>query len=121
MLKRMVVLLALVAPLTLAAVSPAYAGAVKGPRRWSEKVPANDKVVFNIEFRGGQTAEFAIIGDGDTDVDVFVRDANGRLVASDTGLSDLGLVRWRPAQDQVYRIEVVNLGGVWNLVRCGHN
>jgi hypothetical protein len=120
MFTRLFVVTAVLSALGLAA-GPCPAGAVKGPRRWSRKVEADGKAVYHIAFRGGEIAEFAIVGDGGTDVDLFVYNRDGRLVVSDTGLSDLGLVRWRPAEDQVYRVELVNLGRVPNTVRCGHN
>ena len=101
--------------------SAAYAGATGGQKRWAEKAPSRQTLVYNIEFAGGQTAEFAIVGDADTDVDIFVYDQNGNLVTQDVGLSDLGMVRWTPGFTQTYRIEVKNLGGVWNMVRMGHN
>jgi hypothetical protein len=82
--------------------SAAYAGATTGQKRWAEQVPARQAATYNIEFAGGQTAEFAIVGDADTDVDIFVYDQNGNLVTQDIGLSDLGLVRWTPGSTQTY-------------------
>jgi hypothetical protein len=97
------------------------AGASRGQRRWSEKIQAGSSVTYNIEFVGGKTAEFAIIGNSDTDVDILVYDKSGNRIAQDVGLSDLGLVRWTPGSTQTYRIEVKNLGNTWNMVRMGHN
>lgn len=98
-----------------------WAGAAGGAKRWSAKVDAKAEVVYKITFRMKETAEFAIIGDGDTDVDVFVYDSANKLVAQDIGLSDLGLVRWTPDKTQEYRIVVRNLGTVFNRVHMGHN
>lgn len=97
------------------------AGATGGPRRQAQRVEARSTFTLSVEFRGGEVAEFGIVGDGDTDVDVIVYDAGGRRVVQDVGLTDLGLVRWTPPETQVYRIELVNLGNVWNDVRYGHN
>jgi hypothetical protein len=97
------------------------AGAKGGQRRWTRKMDKNGEVYYKIEYIGGQTAEFAIIGDGSTDVDIFVMDQNGKVVASDTGFSDLGLVTWKPAQTQVYTIKVQNLQAGENTVVMGHN
>ena len=101
--------------------SPAYAGASRGQRRWSEKIQARSSVTYNIEFAGGKTAELAIIGNSDTDVDILVYDKSGNRIAQDVGLSDLGMVRWTPGSTQTYRIEIKNLGNTWNMVRMGHN
>src|SRR5262245_57779927 len=103
-MKRLTIGGGLLALVLLAGTSPCFARAQAGAKRWSAKVPANDKVVYHIAFKAGETAEFAILGDGDTDVDIFVYDQAGNLVVADVGLTDMGLVRWRPDQDQVYRI-----------------
>jgi hypothetical protein len=117
--------IALAALLALAVLTDvggsAAAGASRGQRRWSEKIQAQSSVTYNIEFAGGKTAEFAIIGNSDTDVDILVYDKSGNRIAQDVGLSDLGLVRWTPGSTQTYRIEVKNLGNTWNMVRMGHN
>ena len=62
-----------------------------------------------------------MIGDGNTDVDIEVYDAAGRLVTKDDGFSDLGLVRWRPASTQEFTIRVKNLGSEDNTCVMGHN
>ena len=68
-----------------------------------------------------QNAEFAVIGDGSTDVDILVFDAEGKEVASDTFFTDLALVRWQPTKTQEYTIKVRNLGNVDNTCTMGHN
>src|SRR5689334_711482 len=113
--------IALAALLAVTLLSDVRAGASRGQRRWSEKIQAHSSVTYNIEFAGGKDAEFAIIGNSDTDVDILVYDKSGNRIVQDVGLSDLGLVRWRPGSTQTYRIEVKNLGNTWNMVRMGHN
>ncbi len=67
-------------------------------------------------FYGGETATVSIAGDGDTDLDLFIYDMNGRLVAQGIGLTDRETVSWYVPgnRTQTYRIVVRNLGGVWN-------
>ena len=120
-MKQVMVALALSSFLPLVGETMCQAGAVDGQRRWSERVEAQQEMVYNIRFIGGQTAEFAILGDSATDVDIFVYDEDGRLVTFDVGLSDLGMVRWTPTHTQNFRIVVRNLGSVWNRVNLGHN
>jgi hypothetical protein len=100
----------------------ADAGAKAGQKRFKDvKVPANGQVEYKVVFKANEKAEFACIGDKDTDVDLFVYDADGKLVASDVELSDLALVRWIPTKEQEYKIVVKNLGSVYNLCQLGHN
>ena len=91
------------------------------PKRWKRKVPKNSDVVYKIKYVANQDAEFAVIGEGNTDVDIFVKDENGNNVTSDTGLTDLALVRWRPTKTQVFTIIVRNLNNEDNECYMGHN
>ena len=102
------------------------AGSKDGPRRWTKVVPKNSDLVYKIVFVAGNepskmSAEFAIIGDGNTDVDIEVYDAAGKLVAKDDGFTDLGLARWRPTSTQEFTIRVKNLGSEDNTCVMGHN
>src|SRR4051812_13791808 len=103
-----------------------WAGSKDGPRRWTKVIPKNADLVYKIVFvassdQAKMAAEFAIIGDGNTDVDIEVCDAAGKLVAKDDGFSDLGLARWRPSVTQEYTIRVKNLGSEDNTCVMGHN
>jgi hypothetical protein len=106
-------LLGLAAALSLDFASGASAGAKEGKIRWSSnpqiknrrpplKVPAATKagpgkVELRIVFKGREPALFAVIGDGDTTLDLVIKDARGRVVAEDVGpitrASDLCLCR----------------------------
>src|SRR5947209_7100692 len=95
---------------------PGQANSKDGPRRWKRTVKGNSEVVYKIVFKAESSparkfAEFTIIGDGSTDVDIFVEDASGKRVTADEGYSDMGMVRWAPAKTQEYTIRVKNLGG----------
>ena len=120
--------LALFVLLALVAILPnvGTAGSKDGPRRWTKVVPKNSDLVYKIVFVATNepskaAAEFAIIGDGNTDVDIEVFDAAGKLVAKDDGFTDLGLARWRPASTQEFTIRVKNLGSEDNTCVMGHN
>jgi hypothetical protein len=93
---------------------PAFAGAVSGPNFTSTQVLANSTDVFHVSFAGGQQATVAISGDGDTDLDLYVYDENGNLVASDLSTSDTAAVSWTPSWTGDFRIEVKNRGSVYN-------
>lgn len=97
-----------------------------GPRRWQRTVKKQSEVVYKIVFVADkdinkQYAEFSVIGDGSTDVDIYVFDADGKEVASDTKISDLAHVRWVPTKTQEYTIKVRNLGNQDNACAMGHN
>ena len=63
---------------------------------------------------GGEIAEVALSGDGDTDVDLFIYDENGNLVAEDRDPGDDCLARWYVKRTSTYTIRVRNQGGVYN-------
>ena len=121
----------ILAALTLALATallaaPADAGSKDGPRRWSRTLKKNSEVVYKIVFATGsnpatRSAEFSVIGDGSTDVDIEVYDSDGTLVAKDIEYTDLAFVRWVPDATQEYTIKVKNLGTEDNVCHLGHN
>ncbi len=134
-------LLCLAVALSLDLASGARAGAKEGKIRWSSnpaipkgrpaiKVPAATKdgpgtYTLRIVFKAREPALFAVIGDGDTTLDLVVKDAKGRVVAEDVGplarAADLCLCRWTPDEEQEYTIVIYNYGKVYNLCQAGCN
>jgi hypothetical protein len=98
----------------LAAVVLGNRGAVGGPKYTVERVNAYDTDFYVLPFEGMATAMVAISGDGDTDLDLRVYDENGNQVASDLGSTDKASVTFTPAWTGNFRVEVKNLGGVYN-------
>lgn len=92
----------------------AIAGRVGGAGSDNDIVEAYSTSTYYIDFYGSEWAEVSVIGDGDTDLDVFVYDMHGNLVAQDIGYTDRCFVDWYPRRRGTYRIEVQNLGSVWN-------
>lgn len=70
---------------------------VGGPGRTVSRVSANSTDTYVLAFRGGEVAEIAIFGDGDTDLDLYVYDQNGNLIVRDTDYTDDCYVCWVPA------------------------
>ena len=75
------------------------------------------------ELMGGHTmrisalillAAAAMSGGSATAADLFVYDADGNLVTSDVDSTDQCVVRFAPTDTISFRIEVRNLGGVYN-------
>jgi hypothetical protein len=115
-MKNIVASLIVALSLSFVTVPLAEAGRIPGPGKDTIVCQAYGSVTYYATFRGGELASVAIVGDGFTDLDIFVYDMQGRLVAQGIGPTDIELVTWLPAQTQTYRIVVRNLGSTWN--RC---
>lgn len=89
-------------------------GATAGPRYSSTYVKAKGTDIYRISFRAGQTAIVTVIGDGDTDLDLYVYDENGNLIDKDADYSDDCVVTFTPRWTGVFVIKVVNRGNVYN-------
>jgi hypothetical protein len=121
MRSKIVTTMALGLMLAAAAVPLADAGCTRGPVADTTVCQAFGSVTYHETFRAGQTARVAIVGDGATDLDIFIYDPQGRLVAQGIGPTDIEVVSWVPAQTQTYRIVVVNLGGAANRYSLATN
>jgi hypothetical protein len=106
-------LLAVIRPLEQAARQVSR-GSVRGARQLYGRVTSAARREHMVEFRGGEPAVVYVSGDGDSDLDVFVHDMAGRLVASSVGPRDECVVRWVPDRQQVFRVEVRNVGQASN-------
>lgn len=96
-------------------------GAAHGPHVWSQQVSAHSTDVYRIVFRGGEPAIVVVSGDGDTDLDLYVHDENGNLIAVDDDMTDDCIVRWTPRWTGPFTIRIVNRGSVYNQYRAAHN
>jgi hypothetical protein len=107
--KMLVVVILLATNMSVTLASP-----LPGPGYAVRRVNANSTMIFNDTFRGGERAVVSIVGDGTTDLDLYIYDNNGRLVARAIGLTDRETITFFPSFTSNYRIEVRNLGNVWN-------
>ena len=143
MLRRLIVLAIAIG--LGASLQSADAGAKGGKIRWSYRktgackvldpiaVPAakNGKagtVEIKITFEGGKLAEFALFGDGDTNLDVIVKDAAGNVVVKDVdppaaqgGGSDICVCRWTPKETAEFTIVIRNEGEFANIAQAATN
>jgi hypothetical protein len=89
-------------------------GRVGGPGYVIDKVQAGQANIHEVNFVGDEAAEVAVVGDGSTDLDLYVMDENGNLIVMDEGATDECYVLWKPNWTGVFYITVVNRGNVWN-------
>jgi hypothetical protein len=71
--------------------------------------------VYRLVFPAGEVAAVTVTGDGDSDLDLYVRDEFGNLVAFDDGSTDLCIVRFCPRWTGWFTLSVVNRGLYPNL------
>lgn len=64
-----------------------------------------------IDFKGGEYAEIYVEAKSSVDLNLTVKDAQGRLVCSDTDISHIAYCGWRPAETGSYVLMVKNEGG----------
>lgn len=88
-------------------------GAVGGPRSTVDRVLSNTTDVWEIRFRGGERGSIRVDGDDDTDLDCYVY-AAGTLIAYDTDLTDHCVLDWYQPSTGIVRLEIRNLGDVYN-------
>ena len=89
-------------------------GASGGTKYANSRVEAHDYDIYNVTFRSGETAIVTVIGDGDTDLDLYVYDSNGNLIDSDNDYTDNCVCTWTPRWTGNFRIKIVNRGNVYN-------
>ncbi len=89
-------------------------GDVDGPGCGTTRVNSNSTDRYSITFQGGRSAVVGISGDGDTDLDLSVFDENGNSICTSSGYSDDEACDWNPRSTGAFRIEVKNLGNVYN-------
>lgn len=89
-------------------------GAVGGPHYGEGRVYGKDYVQYQLKFWSGDLAEVVVIGDGDNDLDLYVYDDNGNLIASDSDYTDQCVCRWIPAWTGIFTIRIVNRGVIYS-------
>jgi len=114
MKSNIVAALVLFVALTLGAALPSYANTEGSQSFGIYRIAANSNRTFTATFAGGEIATVAVVGDGDTDLDLYVYNENGNLVGKDDGPKDDCIVTWTPRWTGRFTIKVVNRGNVYN-------
>ncbi|UXX83778.1 hypothetical protein [Roseovarius pelagicus] len=71
---------------------------------------AKDHKYPQVPFEGGAYAEIYVEGQGQSNLDLFVYDGAGRLVCSDTDITDIAYCGWKPSATAEFTIQVINKG-----------
>jgi hypothetical protein len=74
-----------------------------------------------VIFFANQTAEFAVVGDGDGDLDCYVFDNNGNTVAFDNSSFDGCSLQWHPIWTGYFVLKVVNSGNITDIYQFAWN
>ena len=85
---------------------------IGGPARSVETVLANDKDIYTVAFKGDELARVAVLGDGHADLDLYVYDENGHMIAKDNDDTAACAVEWTPAWSGPFTVKVANNGKV---------
>ncbi len=89
-------------------------GRVGGPTTHKDTVKAGATDIYNIPFYGNEEASVLVIGDGDTDLDLFIYDDNDNFITSDTDSGDTCLAQWTPRRTGKFKVKIKNYGNVYN-------
>ncbi|MDP3369653.1 MAG: hypothetical protein Q8R45_11375 [Brevundimonas sp.] len=92
-----------------------------GPVLTVKSLQARERWAFDVEARGGEILRVAAIGDGDTNIDLIVRDANGAVVCRDGFGDHYPVCTVSPRAGGQMRVDIVNRGDVWTKVQVLSN
>lgn len=96
-------------------------GRIGGPRTTIDRVLANTTDIWEINFHGGERGSIRVVGDRDTDLDCYVYSSSGTLLAYDNDLTDYCILDWYQSSSGTIRLEIRNLGGVYNQYNLSTN
>lgn len=85
-------------------------GRVGGAIQRTSSLPPGLTDVWKVPFYGSAQSEIAIIGDGDSNLDVQIADANGNTICVDLSASDKMMCDFVPAENGYFFVTVQNKG-----------
>lgn len=83
-------------------------GRVGGAVEWSSSLPPGQSDVWELSFFGDSPAEVAILGDGDSNLDLLVTDENGNTICNDVSTSDNVYCEFTPSWNGFFYVTVLN-------------
>lgn len=88
-----------------------------GPIVIVRRIRARETYGFTVDVRRNEVLRVAAIGDGDTNIDLTLRDATGAVICADGSRDHYPVCTVARPQGGSVRIEIVNLGEVWSRVQ----
>ncbi|MDR3153751.1 MAG: hypothetical protein LBW85_05630 [Deltaproteobacteria bacterium] len=76
-----------------------------------DRVNPYDTDFYNVRYRGGEIARATAIASGDYDIDLYVYNGDGQLVAYDNDSTSIGICSWVPSYTRNYSLRVKNTTG----------
>lgn len=92
-----------------------------GPVFTVKQLRARENWAFELEARGGEVLRVAAIGDGDTNIDLAVRDARGAVLCRDGFGDHYPVCTVAPRANGKMTIDIVNRGDVWTNIQVLSN
>lgn len=89
-------------------------GRVGGASSTLSRLPAGQTDTWEVPFYGDSYAELAVVGDGDSNLDVLVTDESGNTICYDVSWSDKIYCDFVPAWNGYFYVTVQNNGGSRN-------
>lgn len=89
-------------------------GEVSGAIEHYDRIESRATDTYILTFRAHELAEIAVIGDGDTDLDLYVYDENGNRIVYDEAYSGNCYVSFSPLWTGKFIVRIVNRGYVYN-------
>jgi hypothetical protein len=81
---------------------------------WQSNLAAGRADIWELPFHEGGSAEIAVLGGGDSNLDITVTDQSGNVICKDVSWSDTLYCDWTPAWDGLFYVTVQNTGGARN-------
>lgn len=117
---RKLTFVALAALALVTLVAPVAMAGSPNPSQTTDVIGGYRTHTYTKVFFGGELAMVGVIGDGDSDLDLYIENEDG-LVAKDDDLTDRCVCVWRPEHTQRVTIRIVNRGPVANCYRLRTN
>lgn len=93
----------------------------RGPIYAVRDIDAQATYWFELNARGGEVLRVAAVGDGDTDIDMIVRDEFGQEVCRDAAYDHYPVCTFIPAFSGRFRVDIINHGRVWTRTQILSN
>lgn len=93
----------------------------RGPIFTVKELQARETFGFDVDARAGEVLRVAAIGDGDTNIDLSVKDARGAVVCRDGYGDHYPVCTISPSRAGKLRVDIVNRGDVWTKVQILSN